>query len=68
MKQENAVLTEERMHDHLKTWIQESDFEDIAARGFNSIRLPIGYWNVLDDPYNAYSPSNVSVSLGYIGT
>ena len=67
MKQVNPQLTEERMLNHLKYWIQESDFAEISARGYNSVRLPVGYWNIIDDPYRAYSPSNVNISLKYIG-
>lgn len=36
------------------------------AMGFNSVRLPIGYWNLIQDPYRKYAPSNHRVSLRYI--
>jgi glucan 1,3-beta-glucosidase len=62
----NMSMAEERMLDNLATWIVEDDFAQIATLGFNSIRLPVGYWNVIQDPYNMYVPSNVVVSLQYI--
>lgn len=34
--------------------------------GFNSVRLPIGYWNLMTDPYRKYAPSNHRTSLKYI--
>jgi glucan 1,3-beta-glucosidase len=34
--------------------------------GLNSFRLPVGYWNVLQDPYDFFSPSDVHTSLRYI--
>ena len=39
-----------------------------ASIGYNSIRLPIGYWNIIEDPYERYTPKNVDTSLHYIGT
>ena len=59
-------LTEERMAERLATWITEKDFKEIAAMGLNSVRLPIGYWNVMEDPYGRYAPSDLSVSLHYV--
>ena len=59
-------LTESRMSNHLKTWITETDFKLVRDYGFNSIRIPIGYWNIIDDPYFRYSPLNVSKSIYYI--
>lgn len=29
---------------HWDTWIQQSDLQQIAAAGFNVVRVPIGYW------------------------
>lgn len=62
----NRTVAEERMFDNLATWITEEDFAQIASLGFNSVRLPIGYWNVMQDPYNMYVPSNLNISLQYI--
>jgi hypothetical protein len=59
-------LTEDRMVRHLSSWITENDFREISSYGFNSVRLPIGYWNVIEDPYERYAPSNLSSSLFYI--
>lgn len=62
----NQSLAEERIQHNLKTWIQEKDFVQIVELGFNSIRLPIGYWNVIQDPHDLYVPKNVEDSLQYI--
>jgi len=29
---------------HRKTWINESDIAEIASRGLNTVRVPVGYW------------------------
>jgi len=39
-----------RMEEHWNTWITEDDIIWIAARGINSVRVPIGYWMVAPDP------------------
>lgn len=39
---------------HWNTWITQTDFQSIAAAGFNYVRIPIGYWSVSPlegDPY-----------------
>jgi len=59
-------LTEERILDRLENWIKEDDFRQMAEMGLNSIRLPIGYWNVMEDPYQRYAPADLSTSLHYI--
>ena len=38
----------ERMLQYLSDSIRREDFEEIAAAGFNLVRLPLGYWHVLD--------------------
>ena len=38
----------ERMLQYLSDTIRPDDFERIAIEGFNVVRLPLGYWNVLD--------------------
>lgn len=43
-----------RLEAHWSSFYTESDFKDIAALGFNLVRIPIGYWayELLDnDPY-----------------
>jgi glucan 1,3-beta-glucosidase len=59
-------LAEERMQTHLSTWITESDIQAIKSYGFNSLRVPIGYWNILSDPYHRYAPQNPEVSHRYL--
>lgn len=62
----SVSVTEARMQAHLKTWITEQDFQEIRAIGFNSVRLPVGYWNLIPDPYGRYAPRNLTLSLQYI--
>ncbi len=54
------------MQAHLASWIQESDFRAIAKNGFNSVRVPVGYWNVIPDPHERFVPGDVRVSLSYL--
>ncbi len=42
----SRTLTEHRISNHLATWITERDFKEIHDIGFNSVRLPIGEFNV----------------------
>lgn len=42
------------LNDHWSTWIQESDFEKMASWGINFVRIPIGYWAVLERPQDPY--------------
>ena len=62
----SATITDARILKHLATWITEADFMEIKEMGFNSVRLPIGYWNIIEDPYHRYAPVDLSVSIGYI--
>ncbi|KAG0669841.1 hypothetical protein C6P45_003236 [Maudiozyma exigua] len=32
------------LEQHFEEWITETDFEQIAADGFNLVRIPVGYW------------------------
>ena len=59
-------VAEERMKEHLKTWIIEDDIKQIKSLNFNSVRLPIGYWNVIHDPYHLYAPSDLQLSYYYL--
>lgn len=34
------------MEQHWDTWITEDDFEWLAGKGINTVRIPIGYWSV----------------------
>lgn len=63
---QNQSVAEARMRHVVETFITEKDMEEIAAMGFNSVRLPVGYWNIIKDPYHRYSPSDEKFSLRYI--
>jgi glucan 1,3-beta-glucosidase len=62
----NRTLAEEAMQRQLATWITEADFRQIAADGFTSVRLPVGYWNLIADPYHRFVPEDVEDSLRYV--
>lgn len=34
------------LEQHWDTWITEDDFKWLASKGFNTVRIPIGYWSV----------------------
>ena len=43
-----------RLENHWSTFYKENDFANIASRGFNLVRIPIGYWafkKLPSDPY-----------------
>ncbi|KAI1775916.1 glucan 1,3-beta-glucosidase precursor [Hypoxylon cercidicola] len=43
-----------RLEQHWSTWITADDFGDIASKGLNFVRIPVGYWSVTPlagDPY-----------------
>jgi hypothetical protein len=55
-----------RMKRHLANFITEDDFKYIAKTGVNTLRIPIAYWNVIEDPYDLYAPIQPSVSLAHL--
>ena len=60
---------DQRMRTHLETWIKpELDFVKIAEKGLNSVRIPLGYWNVVPDPYNKFAPIDPEFSLRLLDT
>jgi len=59
-------LADENIKAHLADWLHEEDFAEMAKDGFNSVRLPMGYWNVMEDPYHIFVPTDFTISLQYI--
>jgi len=57
---------ERRMLHHYETWITERDFDFFVNHNINSVRVPIGYWNVVDDPYRMMAPATADKSLKYL--
>ncbi|KAF5386918.1 hypothetical protein D9615_001922 [Tricholomella constricta] len=51
------------MERHWDTWINESDFRYLAGIGINTVRLPIGYWNL--GPYYCQDTPFASVASVY---
>lgn len=62
----DSIEAERRMETHLSSWIKEEDFSQIASFGFDSVRLPVGYWNLVPDPYHKFVPRDVALSHRYI--
>jgi len=63
---QNHSVAEERMRNVIENFVTEKDFEEIASMGFNAVRLPVGYWNIIKDPYKRYSPGDEKFSLYHI--
>jgi glucan 1,3-beta-glucosidase len=38
-----------RLEQHWSNWIVQEDFHQIAAAGMNFVRIPIGYWSIIND-------------------
>ena len=38
------------LEEHWNTWITDDDIRIIAESGFNTIRIPVGYWAFIDQP------------------
>ena len=57
---------ERRMLKHYESWITEGDFDFFVANYINSVRVPIGYWNIVDDPYHIMAPATADKSLRYL--
>jgi len=38
----------------------------MSRLGFTSVRLPVGYWNLVRDPYGLFAPAELSVSEQYL--
>ena len=63
----NRSLAEERMRQHLESFVVEEDFKWLAEQGFNAVRVPVGYWNALGAVSGIpYVPASPSVSLAYL--
>ncbi|KAG8965808.1 Glucan 1,3-beta-glucosidase 3 [Tulasnella sp. 419] len=41
-----GMNAQETLEEHWDTWIQEEDWEWLAARGINTVRIPIGYFHL----------------------
>ncbi|KAF9466289.1 glycoside hydrolase superfamily [Collybia nuda] len=51
---------------HWDTWITESDFGYLASIGINTVRLPIGYWNL--GPYYCQDTPFANVAEVYVNS
>lgn len=51
---------------HWDTWITQSDFQYLASIGINTVRLPIGYWNL--GPYYCQDTPFAGVAQVYINS
>lgn len=45
---------------HWSAWITEKDIQEIANAGLNTVRVPIGYWIINDDPVEYAKASETS--------
>ena len=44
---QHPVLATERMQRHLDSFVGAADFAWLAEQGFNAVRVPLGWWNVV---------------------
>ena len=51
----------DRMLKYLNDSILESDFKRIATEGFNFVRLPLGYWQLVESDVAPDAPSHTAV-------
>ena len=64
----NETMAAARMRQHFDTFVTELDFEWLAQRGFNAVRVPIGFWNVVGRKHTAipYVPVTAAESLAHL--
>ncbi|KAI1764497.1 glucan 1,3-beta-glucosidase precursor [Hypoxylon sp. FL1150] len=43
-----------RLEQHWSTWITADELRDIASKGLNFVRIPVGYWSVTPLPGDPY--------------
>ena len=46
--------------------IKQSEFAEMKSFGINVIRLPLGYWNLVDMPGNPNAPSSEAIRMGQL--
>ena len=54
------------MEDWISSHIIESEFAEMKEFGINVIRLPLGYWNVVDMPGNPNGPAAEADRMGHL--
>ena len=63
-------LTGEGAEAIMDSWISshivESEFAEMKSFGINTLRLPLGYWNVIDMPGNPNAPSKEAERMGHL--
>ncbi|UZJ55850.1 hypothetical protein CBS101457_005170 [Exobasidium rhododendri] len=58
MTNANASFAQSKLLNHWQTWITETDFQQIAAAGLNTVRIPVPHWafnGSTAEPYWAYA-------------
>ena len=54
------------MEDWISSHIKQSEFAEMKSFGINVIRLPLGYWNLVDMPGNPNAPSSEAIRMGQL--
>ena len=54
------------MEDWIDSHIIESEFAEMKTFGVNFLRLPLGYWNVVDMPGNPNAPEKEAERMGHL--
>ncbi|PRP84455.1 putative Leucine-rich repeat receptor protein kinase EXS precursor [Planoprotostelium fungivorum] len=70
---QSPALMNQVLEHHWSTWMNETDFKEMAAQGINTVRVPLGWWQIYDTVGGAsqaglqVSPTNFAMgALKYI--
>jgi len=56
-----------RLQNHWDTWVTYQDLQNIKNAGLNSVRIPIGYWAVEQQPNEPYVSGQIPVLVKVLG-
>lgn len=65
---QNVPNAEEILRSHWDSWVTLGDFQKIAGNGFNTVRIPIGYWAFQkygEDPYIQGAAEYLDKAIGW---
>lgn len=65
---QQAPNAEQILQTHWSTWTGLGDFQKIAGTGFNTVRIPIGYWafqKYEEDPYIMGAQDYLDQAIGW---
>ena len=67
VKYAGMEAADKHIRNHLDTWLTSQDFNHMIDSGVQSIRIPVGYWNLIKiNNNNKFVPEDVNESLKYL--